>query len=218
MRKLMMIILTVILVFTGCAQDQPSDPQRESTAVVSGEDELICLEYSRFSGAFPEDGTGRQVSSVAAILVKNNSSKFLDYARIECSIGEDRTGIFKLTGLPAGQSAWVLEQSGMTIVEGEHFQAKPCTDYAFRSDAVTRTDKFDVQVSGNTVTVTNRSRETLENVCVYYKILHEDGNYFGGITYMLTFGTLPPGQATQKQSGYFGDSTRIVRYGFQIKS
>ena len=218
MRKLMIIILVAVLVLTGCAREQTLAPQRDATTVVTGEDALICLEYSRFSGAFPEDGTGRQVASVAAILVKNDSAKFLDYARIECAIGENRTGVFKVTGLPAGQCAWVLEQSAMTIVEGEHFQAKPCTDYAFRSDVVTQTDKFDLQVDGNNVTVTNRSKETLENVCIYYKVLHEDGNYFGGITYMLNFGTLSPGQATRKQSGYFGNSTRIVRYSFQTKA
>lgn len=215
MKKILILLLAVVML-TGCARS--SAPKREATTVISGPDELVCLEYSRFSGAFPEDGSGRPVESVAAILVKNNSEKFLDYALIECDIGEDRVGTFKVTGLPAGKSAWVLEQEAMTIVEGERFEARPCQTYAFRTDAVTETNQLSVTVDGTSVTVSNRSGETLENVYIYYKVYHDDGNYFGGITYALNFETLSPGQGTQKQSAYFGQGAEIVRYSFQTQS
>jgi len=199
----------------GCDKKQPPLAHRQAMAVIDGEDRLVCEEYSRFSGAFPEDGSGRPVESVAAIRVTNASEKFLDYALIQCDIGENRVGTFKITGLPAGKSAWVLEQDAMTIAEGERFQARTCTDYAFRADAITQTDKLSVTVEGNTVTVMNRSGEKLDNVCIYYKVCHNDGNYFGGFTPMLAFGTLPPGQGTQKKSAYFADGAEIVRFSFQ---
>lgn len=216
MKKLLILILAALLL-TGCTKPAAEVAHRQAISVVEGEDELICAEYSRFTGAYPEDGSGRPVTDVAAIKVTNASEKFLDYALIQCDIGADRVGTFKVTGLPAGKSAWVLEQDAMTIAEGERFQARMCTDYAFRSDAITQTDRLSVTVEGNSVTVMNRSDETLENVCIYYKVCHDDGNYFGGFTPVLAFGTLPPGQGTRKQSAYFGDGAEIVRFSFQIK-
>lgn len=215
MKKILILLLSALML-GGCAKKTPELAHRQAISVIEGEDELICEEYSRFTGAFPEDGSGRPVTDVAAIKVTNASSKFLDYALIQCDIGEDRVGKFKVTGLPAGKSAWVLEQDAMTITEGERFQARTCTDYAFRPDAITQTDRLSVTVEGNNVTVMNRSGQTLENVCIYYKVCHNDGNYFGGFTPMLNFGTLPPGQGTRKQSAYFGEGAEIVRFSFQV--
>lgn len=214
MKKIFLILLS-ILMLTGCGKKSPATSHRQAMTVVEGDNQLICEEYSRFTGAFPEDGSGRPVESVAAIRVKNASNQFLDYALIQCDIGTDRVGTFKVTGLPAGKTAWVLEQDAMTISEGERFQARICTDYAFREDAITQTDELSVTVEGNNVTVMNRSNRTFENVCIYYKVCHDDGNYFGGFTPMLAFGTLPPGQGTMKKSAYFGEGAEIVRFSFQ---
>jgi hypothetical protein len=212
-RKLLGILLAGILVLSGCAK-QPSggNPQNDSNRL--SEHELVCLEYSSFTGAFPEDGTGRPVQSVAAMLIRNDSGKFLDYALVKCDIGTG-TGTFKVTGLPAGKAVWVLEQDSKTVASEDKFAVSDCEDYSFRSDAMVSTDKLKVVTNGNTVTVTNVSGEALENVCIYYKSVHSDGNFFGGITYMLGFGTLEAGQTAQKQSSHFGEDSEIVRYSFQ---
>ena len=199
-----------MLLCTGCAPAADTPRPSEETGV----DGLLCLQYSSFSGTFPEDGSGRQVNNVAAILVHNGSTEFLDYAKVSCAIGNE-SGTFLITGLPPGATAWVLEKDAKTVTANDHFGTTQCREYSFRQDAVMSTDKLAISISGNTVTVTNQSGQTLRNVCLYYKSVHNDGHYFGGITYMLSFGDLEPGASAQKQSSHYGAQSRIVRYSFQ---
>lgn len=209
------LILAVLMLLAGCAKDDATTTEPTASTVDRlSEHELVCLEYSSFTGSYPEDGSGRQVENVAAMLIRNDSGKFLDYAIVVCNIGSD-TGTFKVTGLPAGASVWVMEQNGITLAPEDKFTMSECKEYAFREDAIRQTDKLSVTTSGNTITVTNTSQETLENVCLYYKTLHSDGNYFGGITYLLGFDTLKPGESVQKQSSHFGANAKIVRYSYQ---
>ncbi len=214
-KKSVLALVFALMLLSGCAAPMPLDEEPGPVPQQTDGAPLVCVEYSSFSGSFPEDGSGRQVAGVAAMLVRNDSNRFLDYALVECQIGEG-VGTFKVTGLPAGKSVWVLEQNGRTVTAGDAFQVTACEDYAYRDNALTQTDKLTVAVDGNRVTVTNVSQETLVNVCLYYKSTHTDGNYFGGITYMLAFDTLKPGQALQKQAGHFGENSQIVRYSFQI--
>lgn len=212
------ILLAGIMMLSGCTNPSPQEAATEVTNPAQlSEHDLVCLEYSSFTGAFPEDGTGRGVQNVAAMLIRNDSGKFLDYALVVCDIGQG-SGTFKVTGLPAGESVWVLEQTGKTLAPQDRFEVSKCEEYVFRSDAVETTDKLSVKVNNGHITVTNTSQETLENVCLYYKIRHSDGNFFGGITYMLGFDTMKPGSSVQKQSGHFGTGAEIVRYSFQTVS
>lgn len=212
-KQIIGVVLAGFLIFSGCTA-APSPDTEPTTPDRLSEHDLVCLEYSTFSGAYPEDGTGRQVQDVAAMLVRNDSDKFLDYAMIQCDIGNG-SGNFKVTGLPAGASVWVLEQDGKTVGAEETFKVSDCKDYAFRTDAILDTDLLDVQSNGDTVTVTNISNKTLENICIYYKTVFSDGNFFGGITYMLAFDSLGPDQSAQKQTSHFGEDSQIVRYSFQ---
>lgn len=199
-----------MLLCSGCA---PGSEKAEPSAITAFGN-LECVQYSSFSGTFPEDGSGREVNNVAAILVHNSSAEFLDYAKVSCAIGNE-SGTFLVTGLPPGATAWVLEKDAKTVEADEDFAALQCREYSFRQDAVMATDKLAVSASGNTVTVVNQSGQMLRNVCLYYKSVHEDGHYFGGITYMLSFGDLAPGETAQKQSSHYGAQSQIVRYSFQ---
>ena len=204
------LVMAGLLFLSGCSGGGEDRP----TAQVGDFGGLVCMEYSRYTGSFPEDGSGRAVENVAAILVHNSSGRFLDYATVEAQVGSE-IGTFYVTGLPPGGTAWVLEKNGLTLTPEETFLARDCEDYFFRDDAVMQTDDLSVSAEGNAVTVTNRSDKTLQNVCIYYKTVHEDGRYFGGITYLLSFDTLGPGQTLTKQSSHYGSSSQIVRYSYQ---
>ena len=66
------------------------------------------------------------------------------------------------------------------------------------------------------LTAVNNTGEKLEGVFVYYKTLHTDGNYLGGITYMTTFGDLEPGEKKTELAGHYDkDKTEIVRIGWK---
>lgn len=180
----------------------------------SGEEKVICSNFSRFSGEFVEDGSNELVENVAAVLVTNQSEEFLDFCTLQYEInGKEAT--FIVTGLPAGRSAWVMEDSRMTIAEEANFSYQGCVT-SFRDGVVASTDKISIYSNGNTLIAVNNTQETVKGVFVYYKVLHTDGNFFGGITYSINFGDIEPGKTVQEIAGhYVNGKTEIVRIGWQ---
>jgi hypothetical protein len=177
-------------------------------------DELVCSKLSTYSGEFVEDGSNIPVENVASILVTNKSDKFLDLATIEYII-DGKTATFVATGLPAGKSAWVLEKNKMTITgPGNYKHVDDTTSY--KDGVVSKTDKITLIAEGNMLTAMNNTDEKLEGVFVYYKTKHTDGNYLGGITYMVTYGDIEPGGKVTKLAGHYDSkTTEVVRIGWK---
>jgi hypothetical protein len=201
-------LLLLMAVLPGCAKKQSGADVRPA-----GSGELECLEYSSYTGAFPEDGTYRAVENVAAMRIRNGTGQYLDRAVVKCNIA-GKEGVFEVTGIPPGGTVWVMEKTGMTIAEGDTFLAISTGECAFRPDAVMETDKISVTSRGSTLQITNESDETLPELCLYYKDVHPDGNYFGGITYRKECGTLEPGQTVKVEAPHFTKDSQIVRYSW----
>lgn len=231
-RKKPWIIISVILAVIACAvliyaipKVINSDPEPEPTttlpfAAVEKVDrptsgDLYCLEFTSFTGAFVEDGKNDKVENVVAILVENRSNQFLDSATVTYKVDSDDL-VFNVTGLPAGEKAWVLESERTKIRENMEFVFVDCKS-VFKPDAITETDVLEVSSDEHVLTVKNKSEDTLKNVCVYYKTMNDDGNFLGGITYMMSFDSLAPGEALQKESAHYTDRSRIVRFSFQTE-
>ena len=186
--------------------------QTENEMYDSGE--LSGTNFSIFSGQFVEDGKDELVENVAALLVTNNSDQFLDFATLQYDI-DGQTATFIVTGLPAGRCAWVMEKSGLVIGGGATFTYQGCST-SMRDGVAASTDKISISSDGNMLTAVNNTNETLEGVFVYYKSLHTDGNFFGGITYLADFGTIEPGASSETLAGHYVEgSTEIVRIGWQ---
>ena len=190
------------------APTQPSPIQEE---ISSGD--ITCDEFGRYSGQYVEDGRDELVENVAAVRVTNRSDQFLDFATITVDIS-GRTATFVVSGLPAGRSAWVLDAARLPIGESESFEFLDCVS-SFRSDVIVSTDRVTIKVSGNMLTATNNTSQTLENVFLYYRTLHSDGYFLGGITYLAGFGTLEPGQSMDVLAGHYDSAkSEIVRIGW----
>lgn len=201
---------------SGCS-GASDEPQVATSALVSespaSSADLYCHEFDVYSGAYVEDGKNTEVENVAAILVENRSKIFLDRATITYKYG-DKTANFVVTGLAAGKKCWILESNKLQV-DGKHeFVFEDCVS-AFKEDAVLVTDKVLVETEDNVVTIKNTSDKILKNVSVYYKNTYGDGNYLGGITYMVAADSLEPGESLKKETGHFSDSSEIVRYSFQ---
>ena len=209
-------MLLVSLVLVALFLDRPPDNldtgQTDSTGRATSAD-LYCLQFSRYSGEFVEDGTNEKVSNVAAALIENRSGEYLDLATVTYEV-DGKTAKFVVTGLPPGTRAWVLEANRLTVGTNPQFKFLDCTS-TFRRDAVLSSESLGLSSVGNTLTMRNNSEYTLDNVCVYYKRINEDGAYLGGITYMLAFDTLKPGESAEKASAHFSEESRIVRYSYQ---
>ena len=191
---------------------KPVSENRPTEEIYEGK--LLCREYALFSGQYVEDGRDELVENVAAILVKNDSDQFLDLATLTYDI-DGQLATFIVTGLPAGKSAWVMEATRMQATHDSVFTYVDCIS-SFKSEVLLVTTKVTVTAEGNMLTATNNTGQTLEDVCVYYRNVHSDGNYFGGITYLVSFGTLEPGQSAQSMAGHYKEGvTEIIRYGWK---
>lgn len=203
----------------GTGQTEPTKDNEPviPSVTVPPQELLECEQYAVFSGAFVEDGSDEPVQNVAAILVTNGSDQYLDLGKLTYQLdGEEAT--FMVTGLPPGASAWVMEASRRTATNDSVFTQTDCTT-SFRENAVNELEGLSIQSGGTMLKVTNNRDKALQNVTLYYKVLHNDGNYFGGITYMVAFGDLEPGQSAEKLAGHFKEGwTDIVRIGYQEAS
>lgn len=212
--RILCLGMAMAMIFSGChAGSEPTETS--SIPVVQLGGELICVEISRFSGYFVEDGSDVRVTDVAAILVANQTGKYVDLATVTYTVG-DKTATFQVTGLPAGARAWVLEKNKLVIGDGDELVFEDC-QVSYRADAIGSTDALAVSRQENTLTLENRSGKRLKSVCVYYKNALDDGTFLGGITYMMNFGDLDAGATAQLSAGHFGDESTIVRYSYQTE-
>lgn len=196
---------------SGGSSDASPPGQEEPEEIASGD--LTCDEFARFSGQFVEDGRDELVENVAAILVTNRSGQYLDLATLSYDI-DGTAATFVVTGLPAGASAWVMEADRLVIGDDAVFTYLDCIT-AFRQEVTVITDDVSIYADANMLTAVNNTDETLEDVFVCYKTVHTDGNFFGGITYRVDFGTLEPGGSAQVLAGHYSyDTTQIVRIGW----
>ena len=194
---------------SGSGSGKPSEQTEE---IASGD--ISCDKFGIFSGQFVEDGRDELVQNVAAVLVTNRTDRFLDFATLTFDI-DGQTATFILSGLPAGRSAWVMEATRMTATSSSVFTYQNCVN-SFRDDVTASTDQITISSDGNMLTAVNNTSETLEGVFIYYRTLHTDGNFLGGITYRVDFGTLEPGASVETLAGHFNkDTTEIVRIGWQ---
>lgn len=175
---------------------------------------LSCDSVAVYSGAFLENGSDEPVENVASMLITNHSGRFLEYAKLTYEI-DGRTAFFVVTGLHDGQSAWVLESTGMSVnAESRYVYVDAVTSYL--EHVVRSAEELEITYVRNMLKVTNIADRTLENVTVYYKVVDEDSHYFGGITYVVNFGSLAPGDSVEKIAGHYQENrTVIVRVGWQ---
>lgn len=205
------LVLAVLTLFGGCAE--PSRQEESSIPVIQLGGDLVCIEISRFSGRFVEDGSDEPVKDVAAILVENNTGKFVELATATYRVG-DRIATFRITGLPAGERAWVLEQNRMTLTEGEKLVYEDC-QITYNANAIQSTSDLAVTRQGGALIIENKSGRPLKNVCVYYKNRLEDGAFMGGIAYLINFADLEPGESASRTVSHFVDRSVIVRFSYQ---
>lgn len=211
-----LVLMLSVAVISGCTPDDSSDdfPFGAVQSHASSKD-LYCLEFTSYSGPFVEDGTNDPVENVLALLLENRSKEYLELATITYQV-DGETAEFVVSGLPPEKKVWVLEKNRMPAKESSEFEFTDC-ESTFRSDAVLTTKKLEVKAEESTITIKNVSKDTLNNPCIYYKNLNSDGNFLGGITYMVGFDTLKPDDTLEKQAGHYFENSRIVRYSYQTE-
>ncbi len=159
-----------------------------ATAPVDYSGRLEFTYYGRYSGKFVEDGTDEYVQNVAILLVTNISQEYLEYAVATFDI-DGEVAAFVATGLAPGESCWALEKNRLQVEKGATFTH--VDDIASFTEYVSPADTdVAVALSEGQLAVKNNTGKDLSNVYVYYKQVHTDGNFLGGITYRVPIGNL----------------------------
>lgn len=171
-------------------------------------------EFGSFSGEYVEDGSNTPVKNVAAMRITNRSGRFLEYGKIYVTIS-GKEAVFTVSAIPPWKSVWILEENKTEISDTEQFSFTDSV-ISYKDGVVSATDKIRLSVDGDCLIAENMSGKTLENITVYYKNLHSDGRFFGGITYRVSFGTAAAGESVKKLAGHYSkDSSEIVRIDWQ---
>ena len=206
----------------GAEQTEPIYEPPETTSaytyetVPTSEDGTVELEKGklnfsscgRYAGAFVEDGSDRSVENVAAILVTNLSEEYLTYASLQFEI-DGVAATFVLTGLPAGASAWVLEQNALEIGANAQFVALDSVMQFIPQEA---NDELEVTMSDGLLSAKNVTDSVYVDGYIYYKQLHTDGNFLGGITYRTGIGDLAAGETIEVTAGHArAENCSVVR-------
>lgn len=165
----------------------PSDSDGE-TSPLAGADigqGLTLVDIGTYSGAYVEDGSDESVSGVLSIIVRNDGDRDIQYAEVYISV-DNVFSCFKVTTLPAGASATVLENDRMEYKEGAVFEYAKVSNVAyFTSPASLHSDVFTITGRDGYINISNNSDTDINSdVVVYYKAV-KDGMYFGGITYSV---------------------------------
>lgn len=173
--------------------------EEEPTLETEKLETLSVLEWGTYSGLFVEDGSDEAVENVICLLIGNTTDQYLDYGVVKATVG-DRECSFVVSGLPGGAATWVLEESRQTMTSVETFSYVGQTVSQLK-DQPENTD-IDVTFLNGEAQVTNNSDKTYSQVRLYYKHLHTDGNYFGGICYTTVGENIAPGQTMTLPAGH----------------
>lgn len=224
MKKLVAIfcIAVLLLTFTACknrnTETETEDPEQltetlylddveilvptdtvEPTSETEAPDTLSVVQWGSYSGYFVEDGSDREVENIPCLLVHNTTDQYLDYGVINAVIGGVDCS-FVVTGLPGGDTAWVMEEQGQTIETMDSYTYTGQTLSQLK-DLPTE-DRVQVRFLNGELEVTNTSDVTFSEIRVYYKLLNSDGYYLGGITYTTKGESLEPGQTMTLAAGH----------------
>lgn len=205
----------------GSAQTPSSDPSSDPTKpneqssdtasnpiptisfpyAIEGSD-LVVEQIRTYSGYFLEDGSDREVSDVAVIVLTNNGAD-LEFAGIGISQGT-RNLAFSASQIPAGATIIIQEQNGAAFdMDDPYYSATatttPTDGFAMSREYVSVKDNGD-----NTFTVRNITDRTLSKVQIFFKnYLSDEDVYVGGITYSITLEDVEDGTEVDVRSDHY---------------
>jgi cytoskeletal protein RodZ len=172
---------------------------------------LIVQKISGYSGEFLEDGSNENIKKVAAILLKNNGSKPVEYAEITIKNGK-RTLKFQASDIPSGASVIVQEINKKKYKKNTKYSS--CTGIAAEMDSFDKSkDSVKVtQTSDGAFQVTNLTKDEIPCVRLFYKLYDkEKKRYVGGITYTAKLTKLAAGDTIDvTPSHYVKGQTKIM--------
>lgn len=173
-------------------------------------DGIYVTAIEKYSGEYIEDGSNDKLKNIISATVINTTEK--SYQLFEFSLTFPQgTYHFSVKSLFAHSQVKVLE-SGRNFMPSKTDEVTGAveTQALFYEDPSVHLDKFEITYADSVINVKNITDKPIDNVYVYYKSV-EDDIFFGGITYRVKVGTVPPDQIVQVMANNFkADTSKIV--------
>lgn len=156
--------------------------------------DMVIMNLAAYDGAFYEDGTGREVVNVAALMLQNRGDDMIPYAHITVDTETERY-IFDATMIPPGSSVLIPEKNAKTLGTTEivdYFGWNTvCPEDALRPVAVCETLDGELLLH-------NMGDAALWNTTLFYRIYMEDGDYYmGGMAFETQIDHIPMGECVR---------------------
>lgn len=182
------------------------EAQRKFTHSVGG---VAFSDMFSYSGSFVEDGSGRQVSGIAAVRVRNDSQKA--YQLLSLRFATDGGDvIFDVTALLPGSEMTVLSKEAVPYDSAAIVSdVSVLSSIEFADSPSLHPDVFELSASDGVLGVKNISGKQVGSVYVYYKSTDANG-LFGGITYRIKLGDMPADKIARTAPPHFDGSSEIL--------
>ena len=173
-------------------------------------DNLYITEIGDYSGSYMEDGSNEMVSNVLMMILKNEGTKDLQFARINL-VYADFTANFEVSNLPAGESVVLLEKNRHAFVSDSYLQARADNLVFFPEPMNLKENQVKITGGKGQITVENIGDKTLGKIYVYYKNSATD-LFYGGITYRASLeeGLQPGKTMTVPTNHYYEGACTIL--------
>lgn len=147
---------------------------------------LEIIKIGKYTGMFMEDGTDDAVSDVLMIMVRNNGSEKIQYAKVKLS-SEETEAYFEFSTLMPGETVIVLEKNRMDYTTAPEFTQATAENIAVFKQAPTLCEEqIRIQCLDGILNITNISGQDITgDIKIYYKNYSSD-MYHGGITYLAS--------------------------------
>lgn len=163
----------------------------------------------QFDGINPDCGN-QEGKNIATITITNTSDTYLDSAVLTFITDSGDRLNFKVTDLPAGETALVFSIENAGISKNIACTEVDC-EAVFNAEASMNEDKISVSVEGTQITLRNNTDTEIENIVVYCHASLGD-QCFGGITYTYTTNNLTANATTEIDAvDCFLGLTEVVR-------
>lgn len=171
---------------------------------------LVVKQLAAYDGKFFEDGSGREVMDVAAVLLYNSSDRLIPYAYLTVRT-ENCQYTFDAYMLPPKSSVLVPDRSAQRLTETNITDTFGWT--TVKNDSQRPVLEIREQGMGS-LRIQNLSGKKLRDLTVYYRTYISDGEfYLGGKVFQTQVAEIPPGEtAVICPANYASGYSKVIYY------
>lgn len=171
---------------------------------------LVVEQLAAYDGKYFEDGTGREVMDVAAIMLYNSSDQLVPYAYITIYTESYRYS-FDAFLIPPRSSVLVPEADAQKFMNQKIMKT---FGWMTVDRGISKASLQICELGGDCVKIQNLSGQRLRDLTIHHRsYLADDGFYMGGRTFQTNIPELPPGETVIiHPANFMSGYSKVVYY------